>query len=348
MKERFDEKLIKKCRWISRRHKWAVKPVTWYMLAVLSVYHTGRWIGRNGKRLSCAGLLLLFLTVGSSFAVVREAESPLQEKNPEENGIQLTEEQEIDSGEVASIGADTIEKTDDVALLDEEDLTLYTLDEILSNSTVPEDYEQIRKEEAEDKTGLPSTYEEAQADWRLLLVNKQHSIPDDYEFPLGTISGSMQCDARVLEQLLLMMQAAKDDGVDLVICSPYRDFNRQTYLFNRKITRYMNAGMSYMDAYKEASIAVTSPNASEHRLGLAFDFYSSSYRNLNEGFADTETGKWLKEHSYEYGFVLRYPKGKEYITGIEFEPWHFRYVGVDAATYMTTHELTLEEFWEEY
>lgn len=80
------------------------------MLAVLSVYHTGRWIGRNGKRLSCAGLLLLFLTVGSSFAVVREAESPLQEKNPEENGIQLTEEQEIDSGEVASIGADTIEK----------------------------------------------------------------------------------------------------------------------------------------------------------------------------------------------------------------------------------------------
>ena len=179
MKERFDEKLIKKCRRISRRHKWAVKPVTWYMLAVLSVYHTGRWIGRNGKRLSCAGLLLFFLTVGSSFAVVREAESPLQEKNPEENGIQLTEEQEIDSGEVASIGADTIEKTDDVALLDEEDLTLYTLDEILLNSTVPEDYEQIRKEEAEDKTGLPSTYEEAQADWRLLLGNKQHSIPDD-------------------------------------------------------------------------------------------------------------------------------------------------------------------------
>ena len=108
----------------------------------------------------------------------------------------------------------------------------------------------------------------------------------------------------------------------------------------------MNAGMSYMDAYKEASIAVTSPNASEHRLGLAFVDNSSSYRNLTDGFADTETGKWLKEHSYVYGFVLRYPKGKEYITGIEFEPWHFRYVGVDAATYMTTQELTLEEFCE--
>ena len=145
-----------------------------------------------------------------------------------------------------------------------------------------------------------------------------------------------------------MMQAAKDDGVDLVICSPYRDFNRQTYLFNKKIKRYMNAGMSYMDAYKKASIAVTSPNASEHRIGLAIDFYSSTYKNLNAGFADTDTGKWLKEHSYEYGFILRYPKGKEYITGIEFEPWHFRYVGVPAATYMTENELTLEELWEEY
>lgn len=348
MKERFDERFIKKCKRISRRYKWAVKPVTWYMLAVLSVYHTGLFIGRNGKRLSCACLLLLFLTVSSSFSVVSGTEDTLLGKSPEEDGIRLAGEQEIDPGEVASIGEEQAEKTDDVALLKEDDLTLYTLDEIRQSSTLPENYEQIGEEEEEDKTGLPATYEELQADWRLLLVNKQHSIPEDYECPLGTISGSMQCDARVLSQLLNMMQAAEDDGVDLIICSPYRDYNRQTYLFNRKITRYMNAGMSYMDAYKEASVAVTSPNASEHILGLAFDFYSSSYRNLNEGFADTETGKWLAAHSFEYGFILRYPKGKEYITGIEFEPWHFRYVGVDAAAYMTEHGLTLEEFWEEY
>ncbi|MCH5341697.1 MAG: M15 family metallopeptidase, partial [Acetatifactor sp.] len=69
--------------------------------------------------------------------------------------------------------------------------------------------------------------------------------------------------------------------------------------------------------------------------------------NLTESFADTDAGKWLAENGYKYGFILRYPKGKEYITGIEFEPWHFRYVGVDAATVITERGITLEEFWEE-
>ena len=86
------------------------------------------------------------------------------------------------------------------------------------------------------------------------------------------------------------------------------------------------------------------------------NFVTESGGIITVGVTDTENkaliekvfGKWLKEHSYEYGFILRYPKGKEYITGIEFEPWHFRYVGVPAATYMTENELTLEELWEEY
>ena len=74
----------------------------------------------------------------------------------------------------------------------------------------------------------------------------------------------------------------------------------------------------------------------------------STHPTLNAGFADTETGKWLKEHAPEYGFILRYPLGKEYITGIEFEPWHFRYVGIEAATFITEKGITLEEFWEDY
>ena len=109
----------------------------------------------------------------------------------------------------------------------------------------------------------------------------------------------------------------------------------------------MNAGMSYMDAYKTASVTVTAPNASEHQIGLAIDFYSSTYMRLDEGFADTQAGKWLAENSYKYGFILRYPEGKEYITGIIYEPWHFRYVGVEAATVITEKGITLEEFWED-
>jgi len=183
-------------------------------------------------------------------------------------------------------------------------------------------------------------------DWNLLLVNKQHTIPDDYEFTLGVIKGSMRCDERIIEPLTQMFAAAKEDGVNLIVCSPYRDMARQEYLFDRKMKGFIRSGMSYMDAYKTASITVTVPGASEHQIGLAVDIISDTYSALDIGFADTPAGMWLAEHSWEYGFILRYPLGKEEITGIQYEPWHFRYVGVDAAKVITEEEITLEEFVE--
>lgn len=183
-------------------------------------------------------------------------------------------------------------------------------------------------------------------DWNLLLVNKQHTIPEDYEFTLGVIKGSMRCDERIIEPLTQMFSAAKEDGVNLIVCSPYRDMARQEYLFERKMKGFIRSGMSYMDAYKKASITVTVPGASEHQIGLAVDIISDTYSALNIGFADTPAGQWLAEHSWEYGFILRYPLGKEEITGIQYEPWHFRYVGVDAAKVITEEAITLEEFVE--
>ena len=185
-------------------------------------------------------------------------------------------------------------------------------------------------------------------DWRLVLINKQNSIPEDYTFQLGTIRGSMQCDKRILEDLLAMLEAAEEDGVNLTICSPYRDLEYQQMLFNRKIKRYMNRGMSYMEAYQLSSQAVTVPGASEHQIGLALDIVCNSYMSLDEGFGDTKAGKWLAANSCRFGFILRYPKGKEDITGIEYEPWHFRYVGKAAAPVIMEQGITLEEFWEEY
>ena len=110
----------------------------------------------------------------------------------------------------------------------------------------------------------------------------------------------------------------------------------------------MKVGMSYMDAYAVSSQAVTVPGASEHQIGLAFDIVSDKYTELNAGFAETDAGKWLAQNRSEYGFILRYPLGKEDITGIEFEPWHFRYVGKDAATIISEEGITLEEFWDKY
>lgn len=215
------------------------------------------------------------------------------------------------------------------------DSEMMSAEEILSENTIEE------LDAKEDDMEL------SREDWRLVLINKQHSIPEDYEFTLGsinTVKGTMRCDERIIPDLLKMLQAAKDDGVNLQICSPYRDMNRQVYLFDRKINAYMKQGMSYMDAYSLTAQAVTVPGASEHQIGLALDIVSDKYSYLNEGFGDTEAGKWLAEHSCEYGFILRYPKGKEYITGIEYEPWHFRYVGREAAMIITSEDLTLEEF----
>ena len=208
-----------------------------------------------------------------------------------------------------------------------EDIDKYSAEEILA------DY---------DPAGLEGSGD----DWNLLLVNSRHPIPEDYEFTLGTIRGSLQCDERIIPEFLSMLQAAKEDGIALEVCSPYRTLNRQEYLFDRKIVRYMDRGMSYIEAYKLAARVVNVPGSSEHQIGLALDIYTNSYTTLDEGFGETAAGIWLREHCSEYGFILRYPKGKEYITGIEYEPWHFRYVGKTAAREMMEQGLTLEEYVE--
>ncbi|MDE6602066.1 MAG: M15 family metallopeptidase, partial [Lachnospiraceae bacterium] len=221
----------------------------------------------------------------------------------------------------------------------------YTLDDLLEQQE--HDYEAESHEDyAGAGTGTGVGFD--QSDWRLVLINKQHPIPEDYDFKLGTFTSGMRCDERVIEDLLLMMQAAKKDGLNLVVRSPYRTSDHQEDNFNDRIKSYMRQGLSYMDAYKATSRVITVPGCSEHEVGLALDITSDTFIPLLQGFADTEEGKWLEEHSHEYGFTLRYPSGKEYITGIEYEPWHFRYVGREAAAIMKDEELCLEEFWDKY
>lgn len=216
---------------------------------------------------------------------------------------------------------------------------MFTLDDVMEYDMSSLEPDEIMEEE---ESADISAFD--REDWKIMLINKQHPIPEDYEFTLATIKGSMKCDERIIPELQQMMQEAKKDGVTLVIRSPYRDYERQIYLFNRKVKGYMKKKMSYLESYRTTAQAVTIPGASEHQAGLALDITSDSYSTLTQGFAETQAGQWLAEHSYEYGFILRYPEGKEDITGISFEPWHFRYVGKAAAKYMYDHDLTLEEF----
>ena len=193
----------------------------------------------------------------------------------------------------------------------------------------------------DSKSSIKPTFEE---DWSLILVNKEHLIPEDYEVELGTIRGNIKCDTRIVSNVLDMIQAARDDGVILSICSPYRDNERQVMLFNRKKRSYIAKGYSDEEAEKKASETVALPGTSEHELGLAFDFISNDYTTLDAGFARTDAGRWLKANAAEYGFILRYPSDKTDITDIEFEPWHYRYVGRAAAKEIMEKGLCLEEY----
>ncbi len=356
MKKTFREKILFWGTKETKKHKYLRVPILVIMAICLSIYYVGISFWNNGKKIACACVVLMFFFVNSSFGY--HSQGNVADVPFDVNGLQLAVEnvtqEDVNLSQIVG-EEDVLEVYEELALLFDEEPDLYTLEDILE-----ENREYIEKEEEDGQTDSAETDEDLEKaeivaalefdpeDWRLMLVNKQHPIPEDYEFPLGTIKGSLKCDERVLEDLMALMQAAKEDGIDINIASPYRDYDTQKYLFEKKMDKYLAKGLSYMDAYRVASTIVTAPNASEHQIGLAFDFNSQSYTSLNSGFAKTETGKWLKEHCAEFGFILRYPEGKEYITGIIYEPWHFRYVGKEAAKFITEQDITLEEFWEDY
>ncbi len=181
--------------------------------------------------------------------------------------------------------------------------------------------------------------------WMLTLVNTERPLSGELDFPKDTING-YTFDARAIDDLRAMMQAAKDDGINLLICSAYRSIAKQTELFERKIRQYQNAGYSYEDAYNIAKTIVAIPGTSEHHTGLAADIITVDYQVLDEGFAETAAYQWLKENCTQYGFIMRYPKEKQDITGIIYEPWHYRYVGKNVAEKITANDWCLEEYIE--
>ncbi len=354
MDKTWKEKVLSTFLKPAKKHK-CLKPLMMICAAVaLFPYSIFAYLASNGKRFASLIVILMFFTVSSSFSFPvfseetneTESEEKVQEAMLDntagyDSQLAIADEDSILPEDVQILDDDDVlDGYEDAELHGMEDADKYTLDEILEGNI------QYSNRVHETKSaGEEVSFDKD--DWRLVLINKQHPIPADYTFTLGIIKGSMKCDERIIGDLLAMFQAAKEDGINLVVCSPYRDMSRQEMLFDRKIKKYMAKGMSYMEAYSYASQAVTVPGASEHQIGLAIDIVCDTYKELEEGFADTEAGKWLAEHSCEYGFILRYPRGKEYITGIEFEPWHFRYVGVDAAMAITEQGLCLEEFVED-
>lgn len=207
-------------------------------------------------------------------------------------------------------------------------------------------YESLEKEYNSVKEQAEAQNEETRP-WYLMLVNQSHPMEDGYVPELANIDDSHQVDARVLEPLQNMLKAASDEGYSLYVCSAYRSVDRQKELFNESMIDYVNQGMTYYEAAIETAKSIVWPGESEHATGLAMDIVSSDYAGLDEKQGETDDQKWLMEHCYEYGFILRYPKDKSEDTGIIYEPWHYRYVGVEAALAIRDQGVTLEEYLNE-
>lgn len=185
------------------------------------------------------------------------------------------------------------------------------------------------------------------AEWNLILVNNTIPLPEDFTVETADLGNGYEMDARVVPHMQEMLAAAKADGVPLLVCSAYRSIDYQQKLLDKQ-TAYQKQQFGYTEekARAEAEKVVTKPGHSEHNTGLSADIVAVDYQVLDEGYAETPQAKWLKEHARDYGFILRYPKGKEDVTGIIFEPWHYRYVGVEYASKIEESGLCYEEWYE--
>ena len=151
-------------------------------------------------------------------------------------------------------------------------------------------------------------------------------------------------DARIEEPLRQMLDDGAKAGLSMYVASAYRSSEKQKEVFNATMQDWMANGRTPLEAYDETKKSVAVPGTSEHATGLAVDIIASEYEGLDDRQGETDEQKWLMEHCWEYGFILRYPPEKVDITGIIYEPWHYRYVGKTAAEEIMKKNLTLEEY----
>lgn len=183
------------------------------------------------------------------------------------------------------------------------------------------------------------------SEWNLLLVNYKNPLPKDFIVPeLTQLRDGHAIDSRAYPSLQLMMDDARAAGLDPLICSSFRTWEKQEELYQNKVQSLLEQGLSLEEAETQAKEWVAYPGTSEHQAGLAVDIVDTNYQRLDQKQENTKVQKWLMEHCAEYGFILRYPTDKSEITGIGYEPWHYRYVGKEVAQVITKQGICLEEY----
>ena len=178
-------------------------------------------------------------------------------------------------------------------------------------------------------------------EWNLIIVNRWNELPEDYSVELTELSNGQKVDSRIYPYLQEMFDAARAEGIYPVVREGYRTAEEQQEILDDKIQTYINQGYSQSRAERTAKEWVALPGTSEHQLGIAVDINADKSKCSNE-----DVYAWLAENAYKYGFILRYPPGKQEITGTSYEPWHYRYVGIEAAYEINERGICLEEYFE--
>lgn len=193
-----------------------------------------------------------------------------------------------------------------------------------------------------EKSQTEDSLTDTSADWKLILVNKEHAIPDDYNIEFTKLSNGEKIDSRIYPELQKMFDAARTKGLQLFVREGYRTSEEQKQIMEERIKQYQEEGYSKKNAQKLAEEYVAIPGTSEHQLGICVDINADTSKTSSD-----EVYSWLVKNSYKYGFVKRYPSDKVEITGINNEPWHYRYVGKKAAKEMKEKNFCLEEYVEQ-
>ena len=178
----------------------------------------------------------------------------------------------------------------------------------------------------------------------LTLVNYKNKIPDDWKVDLVSLNDQQSIDQRAYQELKNMLNDAKNEGLNIIVCSSYRTYDKQKELFVNKVKEYLKEGYGYNEAQEAASMWVAKPNTSEHQLGLAVDLVSKKNQRLDDSQERTAEQQWLIKNCWRYGFILRYPSNKSDLTKVGYEPWHYRFVGKEHAKKITEQGVCLEEY----
>jgi len=182
----------------------------------------------------------------------------------------------------------------------------------------------------------------------LIYVGANHALPARYsvrtEVCVTVYPENRAMEVTAARQFRAMYNDALKEGVELIPFSGYRSAAQQKEAFDREISALENAGLGRQEAIERVMLSLQPPGCSEHETGLAIDITRKGVWRTDPGFHGTKEFEWLQKNAHAYGFILRYPQGKEVTTGISYEPWHWRYVGVEAATEMKNSGQCLEEY----